>query len=502
MLRMASVLALLIAVSMSAAVAETQADGYWQFTERVWVEVPEAKRHPGYPVKLEFSGSSITARCRIPHPHRYTESLLVEVHTWSWTPPPDILVPGEKIPMLITVDVQRPKPYGKVFFGGNFDAGFGVSQPADHNMYRTGGDTVTKEGVRGNLQLGEFDRMYGPGTYQKESYIVVPRRTAWQTPKTEKEGTPRLSFRAGGWYSFGYNVRYEYVWVSGRPPAGRSHDVTGAPVAGGSPPPPPPPTVEPTPIGDWEAVGTGDCPGMDVGRSSSTLPEPGWCSPTSKAHTAVCWDDGCTYKSVASQRCTGGQRPGRMYACKSNGGPQGLHAAPEHVNLGDWKPAGIGDCPGMDVGRTTARYPEPQQCSWTSNARTAVCWDDGCTYKNVATERCVGGQRPGRMYTCAPAQPGDRVLPPTDGTGVVGTWNWVSGQTLVVRADGSFDVLGGSSNKINEGRWTLLDASQRLYRFTHRHGGWIDTVKLSADGLALDGTNNVGSGIHGRKQGP
>ena len=106
------------------------------------------------------------------------------------------------------------------------------------------------------------------------------------------------------------------------------------------------------------------------------------------------------------------------------------------------------------------------------------------------------------MYSCAPGTTDDHAVPPADGTGIAGTWNWVSGQTLVTHADGSFDVLDVRSNKINEGRWTLLDAAQRLYRFTHRHGSWIDTVTLSADGMALDGTNNVGSGMHGTKRGP
>ncbi|MCX6567388.1 MAG: hypothetical protein NTW38_13385, partial [Candidatus Aminicenantes bacterium] len=82
---------------------------------------------------------------------------------------------------------------------------------------------------------------------------------------------------------------------------------------------------------------------------------------------------------------------------------------------------------------------------------------------------------------------------------LAGTWNWVSGQTLIIHADGTFDVYNGDS-KINEGQWTILDAARRQVRFTHRSGGWVDTVILSSDGNALDGTNNTGYVLHGTKR--
>ncbi|TAN62572.1 hypothetical protein EPN18_04560 [bacterium] len=88
----------------------------------------------------------------------------------------------------------------------------------------------------------------------------------------------------------------------------------------------------------------------------------------------------------------------------------------------------------------------------------------------------------------------------TRGNEVAGTWNWVAGQTLVARENGSLDVFDASGNKINDGRWELLDAVARRYRFTHRVGGWVDTVVLSSDGRSLDGTNNHGHGIHGSKR--
>ena len=397
-----------------------QPDGYWRFTERIWAEPPDTPtmRHPGYPVRLVFEGDSVTAYCRVPDPHKPSQSLLEEVHRWSWTPPPDILVPGEKIPMLIAVNVERPKPYGNAQFGGNFDAGFGIAQPKDFEQWRNGGDTVTAEGTRGNLQLGELGRLYGPGTYSKASYIIVPRKTAWQTPETQKQGVPRISFRAGGNYSFGFNTRYEYAWVQGTPPKDRSTAVSGAPVAPKAPP-----------------VDTGAAP-------------------------------------------------------------------PPPPALGDWEDVGIGDCPGMDVGNTKRIYPEPERCSAGSQARTAVCWEDGCTYKSIATNRCTGGQRPGRMYACgASSGTGAPTPSPADHASLAGKWTFADGaQTMVIQAEGGFDVYERHGYKINDGRWTLLDAAQRRYRFTHRLGGWVDTVTLSPDGLALNGTNNVGAAIHGRKQ--
>jgi hypothetical protein len=79
-----------------------------------------------------------------------------------------------------------------------------------------------------------------------------------------------------------------------------------------------------------------------------------------------------------------------------------------------------------------------------------------------------------------------------------GTWNWVSGQTLVLHPDGTLDVyLNGQ--KINEGHWTSLGGNQ--YRFVHRNGGWVDTVTLSPDGRALDGTNNHNAALHGSRSG-
>jgi hypothetical protein len=86
----------------------------------------------------------------------------------------------------------------------------------------------------------------------------------------------------------------------------------------------------------------------------------------------------------------------------------------------------------------------------------------------------------------------------SSGAAIVGTWNWVSGQTLQINADGSVRVYQGSS-QINQGRWANL--SGRQYRFWHNSGGYIDTVMLSEDGNALDGSNHLGYRLHGTRQG-
>jgi len=80
---------------------------------------------------------------------------------------------------------------------------------------------------------------------------------------------------------------------------------------------------------------------------------------------------------------------------------------------------------------------------------------------------------------------------------IAGTWTWVSGQTLIVAANNTFEVFYGSG-KINEGRWESLGGQR--YRLTHRNGGWVDTITLSGDGRALEGTNNRGSRVQGSRR--
>jgi len=68
---------------------------------------------------------------------------------------------------------------------------------------------------------------------------------------------------------------------------------------------------------------------------------------------------------------------------------------------------------------------------------------------------------------------------------------------LVIATDGSFEVFLGQE-KINIGQWVSLDGAR--YRLTHRDGGWVDTITLSADGRSIDGVNNRGGALHGTRQ--
>ena len=83
-------------------------------------------------------------------------------------------------------------------------------------------------------------------------------------------------------------------------------------------------------------------------------------------------------------------------------------------------------------------------------------------------------------------------------TDLPGHWDWVAGQTLVISANGTFEVFKGLA-KINEGKWMSLGGAQ--FRLTHRNGGWVDTVNLSADRNVIDGVNNSGNPVRGTRQG-
>jgi hypothetical protein len=81
---------------------------------------------------------------------------------------------------------------------------------------------------------------------------------------------------------------------------------------------------------------------------------------------------------------------------------------------------------------------------------------------------------------------------------LAGSWNWVEGQTLIIAADGTCRVLQAGT-EINTCRWEVTDVASRSLRFTHRNGGWVDSVTLSSDGRALDGVNNRNTRLHGEK---
>jgi len=186
-------------------------------------------------------------------------------------------------------------------------------------------------------------------------------------------------------------------------------------------PPAPPPSP---PVGTWQSVGLGDCPGRDVAGTSGPNPDASKCNASFAGNTAVCWMTGCTYKNVATAACTGGASPGQMYTCSAGPaagpapGPAPVAAMGHHRRPGPvaaptsvWQPVGVGDCPGRDVAGSAGPMPDPSKCDGGFSGNTAVCWASGCTYKNVATAACTGGANPGQMYTCA-GGPGAGMAPP------------------------------------------------------------------------------------------
>jgi len=65
----------------------------------------------------------------------------------------------------------------------------------------------------------------------------------------------------------------------------------------------------------WTRVGTGDCGGRDVARSTGPTPDKAICGPSTEGQVSVCWKDWCTYKLATPQSCIGGGSPGEMYQC-------------------------------------------------------------------------------------------------------------------------------------------------------------------------------------------
>lgn len=95
----------------------------------------------------------------------------------------------------------------------------------------------------------------------------------------------------------------------------------------------------------------------------------------------------------------------------------------------------------------------------------------------------------------APVGPGPT---PQPGAGLPGRYSWVSGQTLVINADGTCQVFQGGQ-QINSCTWISLRDGQ--YRLTHRNGGYIDTITLSPDGNTITGRNNSGFELRGQRIG-
>jgi hypothetical protein len=65
----------------------------------------------------------------------------------------------------------------------------------------------------------------------------------------------------------------------------------------------------------WRPVGLGNCAGNDVAGTAGPYPDPGKCTVNFAGNMAVCWANGCTYKTMSVRECRGGANPGQMYIC-------------------------------------------------------------------------------------------------------------------------------------------------------------------------------------------
>ena len=79
---------------------------------------------------------------------------------------------------------------------------------------------------------------------------------------------------------------------------------------------------------------------------------------------------------------------------------------------------------------------------------------------------------------------------------IVGTWSWSAGQTIKVYPDGKLSVYKGD-RQTNSGHWELQPDDS--IRFIHALGGYVDTVRLSADGQVIEGKNKQGDRVRGTR---
>lgn len=244
-------LGVVIAVCLGAvpSVAQSSGEGgYWKFVEVVAVDYPEEKVHKIYPVTIRRDGTKLTAVARALNGNNPKVVHTEEEQVWSWTAPPDILVPGERFPMKFELRLARPTfDANKVYIGGHINAGFGPPKPRDAAVYHVGADTRTENGEPGGLDVRDKRQggpLFVPGQYKQESTVAVPGRG---NPFNSKALPDQISFRVGG--AIGntreFNTIYEYRWVQGAVPADRGGaageapkpptGVAGAPGATGQP---------------------------------------------------------------------------------------------------------------------------------------------------------------------------------------------------------------------------------------------------------------------------
>jgi hypothetical protein len=69
----------------------------------------------------------------------------------------------------------------------------------------------------------------------------------------------------------------------------------------------------------------------------------------------------------------------------------------------------------------------------------------------------------------------------------------VGGATVVIHPDGSQEAFVGGKRAFT-GRWVATGGNG--YRLTWVENGSVDTLRLSADGKTMDGSNAAGTAVH------
>lgn len=75
---------------------------------------------------------------------------------------------------------------------------------------------------------------------------------------------------------------------------------------------------------------------------------------------------------------------------------------------------------------------------------------------------------------------------------VLGQWKWFTGNMTEFRADGT---MAGNVKH----RWRCADAGRRIISIVWNNGQWVDTLVLSSDGRSLEGKNQQGSRVWGKR---
>ena len=126
-----------------------------------------------------------------------------------------------------------------------------------------------------------------------------------------------------------------------------------------------------------------------------------------------------------------------------------------------------------------SRISPPEETLVTATKDTAIIW---------VSNKATSDMRYAYCLQTAP-QPSD----PPELSGIVGTWSWFTGETVVIRPDSTF------YSEKNKGRWEHTDQSSRRYTMRWDVGGWIDSLELSADGKSLTGQNQHGTSVTATK---